>query len=42
MAIIDIDKLTNEQKIQLFTYVTEEKGITYEQMGDFKSYRVAI
>ncbi|BFI76794.1 tyrosine-type recombinase/integrase [Sulfurisphaera ohwakuensis] len=37
MPILDIDKLTNEQRIQLFTYVTEEKGITYEQLGVSKA-----
>nr|WP_011229449.1 site-specific integrase [Sulfolobus sp. NOB8H2]CAA09137.1 hypothetical protein [Sulfolobus sp. NOB8H2] len=37
MPILDIDKLTNEQKIRLFTYVTEEKGITYEQLGISKA-----
>ncbi|BBG25028.1 hypothetical protein IC006_2362 [Sulfuracidifex tepidarius] len=37
MALIDIDKLTNEQKIRLFTYATEEKGITYEQLGISKA-----
>jgi hypothetical protein len=37
MPILDIDKLTNEQKIRLFVYVTEEKGITYEQLGISKA-----
>ncbi|BCU70733.1 hypothetical protein [Stygiolobus caldivivus] len=39
MPIIDIDKLTNEQKIRLFTYATEEKEITYEQLGISKATR---
>ena len=37
MPIIDIDRLSNEQRIRLFTYVTEEKGITYEQLGISKA-----
>jgi hypothetical protein len=36
MPVLDIDKLTNEQKIRLFAYVTE-KGITYEQLGISKA-----
>ncbi|BAB65119.1 hypothetical protein [Sulfurisphaera tokodaii] len=37
MPILDLDKLTNEQKIRLFIYTTEEKGITYEQLGISKA-----
>ncbi|BDB97499.1 hypothetical protein [Saccharolobus caldissimus] len=37
MAILDLDKLTNEQKIRLFIYTIEEKGITYEQLGISKA-----
>ena len=37
MPIIDIERLSNEQRIRLFTYVTEEKGITYEQLGISKA-----
>jgi len=36
MLLLDIDKLTNEQRIRLFAYVAE-KGITYEQLGISKA-----
>ena len=37
VALIDVDRLTPEQKVRLFTYVTEEKGVTYEQLGVSKA-----